>query len=200
MVNIKSIVAKNLVMLRKNKGLTQADIAEKFNYSDKAVSRWEHGESLPDINVLYQICEFYGITLNDLVSKYCSVQDYEDYKKEKNARVYRIWLGILMCAIFWLCATIWFFYSLTILGNPYWVIFIWAVPFSSFTVARYGRAIFNWIVQLVLASVTIWSLITAFYLHALVAYGVNIWLIFIIGLPIEAVVFLWQRVLRYKNR
>ena len=54
--DIKGIVSKNLVTLRKGKGITQAELAERLNYSDKAVSRWEHGDTLPDINVLYELC------------------------------------------------------------------------------------------------------------------------------------------------
>ena len=61
MTDIKPIIAKNLAHFRKQSGLTQAELAEKLNYSDKAVSRWEHGDTLPDINVLNQLCEFYGL-------------------------------------------------------------------------------------------------------------------------------------------
>ena len=74
-MDVKNIVARNLTMLRKNKGMTQAELAEQFNYSDKAVSRWEHGDTLPDINVLHQLCEFYGITMNDLVSEECRIEE-----------------------------------------------------------------------------------------------------------------------------
>ena len=79
----KSIVAKNLTVLRKNKGLTQVELAEQFNYSDKAVSRWEHGDTLPDINILCQLCEFYGISMNDLVNEECQIKEI-DSVKEKN--------------------------------------------------------------------------------------------------------------------
>ena len=63
MKDIKSIVSANLSALRKQKGITQAELAEKLNYSDKAISRWEKGDTLPDLNVLGEICEFYGITV-----------------------------------------------------------------------------------------------------------------------------------------
>ena len=66
MEDIKLIIAQNIVSLRKKHDLTQAELAEKLNYSDKAVSRWEHGDTLPDINVLYQLCDFYGIDMNTL--------------------------------------------------------------------------------------------------------------------------------------
>ena len=69
MKDVKPIIAENLAALRKSRGLTQAELAERLDYSDKAVSRWEHGDTLPDMNVLCDLCEFYGITLDYLVHK-----------------------------------------------------------------------------------------------------------------------------------
>ena len=56
MENIKETIAKNLVELRKSHKLTQSALAEKLNYSDKAISRWEHAETLPDIETLCKVC------------------------------------------------------------------------------------------------------------------------------------------------
>jgi tellurite methyltransferase len=55
MENVKEIIAKNLTELRKANKLTQGALAEKLNYSDKAISRWEHAETLPDIETLCKI-------------------------------------------------------------------------------------------------------------------------------------------------
>ena len=105
MKDVKAIVAKNLTSLRKINGLTQAELAEKLNYSDKAVSRWEHGETMPDINVLYELCEFYGITMNDLVNEEYTA-DAKENGKEKSENAYRMWLGIVTASTVWL-----FFYN-----------------------------------------------------------------------------------------
>ena len=67
--DIKQIIAKNLANLRKNKKITQTELAEQFGYSDKAISKWENGDTLPDIQTLYQLCEFYNVTLDFLVSE-----------------------------------------------------------------------------------------------------------------------------------
>ena len=66
MSDLKQLIAQNLVELRKSRKYTQQDIANMVQYSDKAVSKWEKGESLPDIEVLYQICNIYGVTLDYL--------------------------------------------------------------------------------------------------------------------------------------
>ena len=92
-----------LARLAKQDGLTQAELAEKMNYSDKAVSRWEHGDTLPDVNVLCELCDFYGITLNDLISEECEAE--EDNKSKREIRSYRLWRCILSGAIVWLIAT-----------------------------------------------------------------------------------------------
>ena len=70
--DFKMIVAKNLIKYRKANNLTQLELAEKLNYSDKAVSKWERGESLPDVYMLQVIANMYNVTLNDLVSDECS--------------------------------------------------------------------------------------------------------------------------------
>ena len=69
MENVKAIIAKNLVELRKSKRMTQQELAEKLNYSDKAISRWEHAETLPDIETLCRICDIYGVSFEYLLSK-----------------------------------------------------------------------------------------------------------------------------------
>ena len=63
----KQTVAGNLAALRKARQLTQAQLAEQLHYSDKAVSKWERGESLPDLAVMKQLADFYGILIDDLL-------------------------------------------------------------------------------------------------------------------------------------
>lgn len=53
--------------LRKQKGLTQEQIAEKFNVSNRTVSRWENGNNMPDIDILIEISDYYEVDLRDLL-------------------------------------------------------------------------------------------------------------------------------------
>ena len=64
---IKSMLGKNIGAYRKQQGLTQAGLAEKLNYSDKAISKWERGESIPDVLTLMQLAELFGVTVDDLL-------------------------------------------------------------------------------------------------------------------------------------
>jgi len=68
-MDIKDNLAINLTKYRKAYGLTQAELAEKLNYSDKAVSKWERGESVPDLYVLKQIADFYSVKIDTLISE-----------------------------------------------------------------------------------------------------------------------------------
>lgn len=197
MKDVKAIIAKNLIALRKNKGLTQVELAEKLNYSDKAISRWEHGETLPDVNVLYELCTFYEITMNDLVN-----EDYDPLEKapenDKNAKLYRVWLGILTAVVVLLFATVWFAYS-QITGKGYWIAFIWAIPVSSIILQYTCRSVFNWVAKFVFTSICTWTGITALYLHMLLYEQANLWTVFLVGVPIEALAFLWQKTRKYKE-
>ena len=197
MKDVKTIIAKNLIALRKSKGLTQVELAEKLNYSDKAVSRWEHGETLPDVNVLYELCTFYGITMNDLVSEEYNPANTNP-NEEKNAKLYRVWLGVLTAVVVLLFATVWFAYS-QITGNGYWIAFIWAVPVACVVLLYTCRSVFNWVAKFVFASICTWSGITALYLHMLICEQANLWTVFLIGVPIEALAFLWQKTRKYKE-
>ena len=198
MKDVKSIVAKNLTGLRKKKGLTQVELAERLNYSDKAISRWEHGETMPDINMLYELCEFYGITMNDLVDEDCKIEEI-DQNAEKRARTYRVWLGILTGSVVWLFASVFFAFSQIFKPQGYWVIFVWAVPLSCIVLQYVCRSVFGWIIKFILTSIDVWTILAAMYLHFLVIFGANLWMIFIIGVPLETLAFLWQKMLKYKH-
>lgn len=197
MKDIKGIVAKNLASLRKAKGITQAELAERLNYSDKAVSRWEHGDTLPDINVLCELCDFYGITMNDLVNENCDVKE-EDIN-EKNAKRYRLWLGILTAMVVWLVATVMFTYTQVFTQGGYWNVFVWSLPVSCVVLMYICRSIFNWITKFVFTSIVIWSTLTAMYLHMLVQSNFNLWMVFLIGIPMQILAFLWQKMRKYKK-
>lgn len=196
MKDIRPIISKNLSMLRKEKGLTQAELAEKLNYSDKAVSRWEHGDTLPDVNVLYELCEFYGITINDLVSEDCKVQKEikKEYTKEMNT--YKIWRSILSVSIVWLLVTLIFTYSLAISGNAnLWILFVWAVPVSIIAFYVFGKSFLNSLTRFILSSCIMWTIIASVFVSMIPHV---FWQLFLIGVPLEMIIFLTYKMKKYK--
>ena len=64
---LRRSTAKNIAAYRKAHKDTQLDLARKLNYSDKSVSKWERGEGLPDVYILAQIAQLYGITVSNLI-------------------------------------------------------------------------------------------------------------------------------------
>lgn len=98
-MKLKNNIAKNITAYRKRCNLTQAQLAEKINYSDKAVSKWERGDGIPDTLVMLKLCEIFDVTLNDLVAD----------KVKKKAPVFlrnKVIITILSSLLVWLVATV----------------------------------------------------------------------------------------------
>lgn len=79
-MNVKEIIAKNISGLRKQKGMTQAELADKLCYSNKSISKWERADSLPDAEMLYKIAIFFGVDVNYLFEKH----EYNKINDEQN--------------------------------------------------------------------------------------------------------------------
>jgi len=197
MEDLKIIVGKNLSALRKQRKITQIELAEKFNYSDKAVSKWEQGSTLPDLETLKQLCDFYGVTLDYLTQPENITNPHYDKSREKTILINHIIITCLIAVVVWMVATITFVYPLLFQGKKesYWPIFVWAVPVSSIVLLFSNFIFFNKrkIITLISLSIFIWTLLTSLFLHFLffVDQGTNLWLIFILGIPTQIIVVLW---------
>ena len=178
-------VAQNLIKYRKLNSLTQASLAEKLNYSDKAVSKWESGECLPDVYVLQNIANIYGVTVNDLLS--VNVRP-----KLQPAKVNKVFVPMLSCVIVWLVALLAFF---TIkVAFPYlskaWLTFIIAIP-STFIVKLVFDCIYrNLIMQLISISAIIWTTVLTLHL-ALYSLVNQIILLYLVAIAIEVLAIIW---------
>ena len=82
MKNIREIISTNLIALRKQSGLTQVDLAKKLKYSDKAVSRWEKGEVVPDVETLENIAKVYNVPLTYLLKEHTE-QKHKEFIPQK---------------------------------------------------------------------------------------------------------------------
>lgn len=184
MKDIVTNIASNLALLRKTKKLTQKELAQVFNYSDKAVSRWENGESLPDINMLTKICEFYGVEFEWLLNK------HEEAPKHTNSNKNNIKLTIaalLVVGCFTL-ATVIFVYSKVFMNASYWMAYIWTLPSSLVILSACSFRWWNMLTTCTLLSLAMWTLLLSCFLHFLTT--VNIWPIFLLGIPLQAIIAL----------
>ena len=197
MDDLKTVVGKNLNALRKKAKLTQSELAEKFNCTDKAVSKWEQGATLPDLETLKQLASFYGVSIDYLTEEKNIKNPQFNPKNDRIIFINRVTITCLLSSIIWMIATIIFIYPLLFMNktNAYWPIFIWAVPGNALLLVILNRFFFyrSKIISLVSWTTFLWSLLTAFYMHFtfFTNLGYNLWMIFIVGIPAQAVIILW---------
>ena len=186
--DIKQIIAKNLANLRKNKKITQTELAEQFGYSDKAISKWENGDTLPDIQTLYQLCEFYNVTLDFLVSEQ-SFEEKIKYINHLNKRVIinNSLIELLYCSFVWILAVIIYVYLYTFSEINYWQIFIWALPATTIVMLLFTKVWKQKLYTFLVRSLFFWTLVTACYIQ-FIEY--NIWPLFFLMIPIQVALIL----------
>ena len=187
MNDIKHIIAKNLISLRKKNHLTQNELAEKLNYSDNAVSRWEHAEVTPSIETLEQIAHIYNVPLASLIEDNAVKTAQINDKRQLINKL----AGILITAsIVWFVATISFVMARLIWDYTFWQIYIWAMPIVSLVMMPFhhywGRHIYKYTVL----TVFIWTLLLAIFVQ-LFNLSPWMWIIFILGVPIQIGLSIW---------
>lgn len=200
MEELRKIIGENLAELRKEKKLTQLELAEHFNYSDKTISKWEKGDILPDIETLYQLCEFYGVTL-DYLTHQGSKDEKSDFIKQDNVkkRKNNIVSSAMMVTIVWMIFTIVYVFILMREGKSLWTLFVWGAPATSLVIVFANRLYFHKrIIYFIGFSLFVWSLIAAFYLQFLLI--VNAWPLFLVGIPAEIILILWANIIPTKKK
>ncbi len=188
-MDIKENVALNLIKYRKALSLTQLELAEKLNYSDKAVSKWERGESVPDIYVLQNIAELFGISIDTLISP---PKEEKPSILKQIGRI-RVIKGLTSAVGVWFLAVIGFF-CLEVISPIFqhtWLLFIYAVPITLgilLILATIWKKNFTY---MIFHSLFWWTLILAVYL-SLSVFLTNppkkLWEIFLLGVPVQFLV------------
>lgn len=136
--NWKETLAQNLARLRRENGLTQAELGEKLNYSDKSISKWERAEGIPDLQVMVQLSEMYSVSIDEMIGK----TDEKNMPVKKDGYTHladRTFLMIITQSIIWLIAIV-MFTSLLLFAQETpkkWLMFIYAVPASSLAAGIY---------------------------------------------------------------
>lgn len=190
MEDLRKIIGKNLTELRKRRNLTQLELAEKFNYTDRAISKWENGDTLPDVEVLYNLCEFYGVTID-----YLTHEENSQFKKKGSplAKSNKIAITSLVSSFIWMVATFIFVYSIIKHNaSPLWQSYVWAVPANALVLVYFNHIYFHRkLISFISFSLIIWGVITAFYL----SFGDSeLWPLFLLGIPTQASLVLWLNI------
>lgn len=186
--DLKQTIANNITELRKGMHLTQAELAERMDYTDKAISKWERAESIPDVLTLKRLADIFGVSLDYLIEKE-HLTDKTVFSKQTRSN--RLVISLLAAAAVWLIATVLFVY-LQLYGNANaWIVFVGAVPVMVIVLlvfnSIWGKKKFNYVI----ISVLVWSTLAFAYL-ILIQY--NLFLIFIIGIPIQVMIILWSNI------
>lgn len=182
-VELRHQVAKNLLYYRKLNNLTQSSLAKKLNYSDKAVSKWERGETLPDVYILSCLAELYGVSLTDLTSFKPPIS-----LKEKNKS--RFLISICSIMLVWLIATI-IFISFVIVAphiNKSWLSFIYAIPISLIVGIVFSCLWGSNNLKTIVISLFAWSIPLSICLTFSFS---RLWFLFICVIPFQILILLW---------
>ena len=202
---MKAILGANIVSYRKRQGLTQAGLAEKLNYSDKAVSKWERGESVPDVLTLVQLSELFGVTVNDLLA------DPNRLPEETGAVVGKMEKAVektlkrkadkqsilgLSSLLVWFVALLIFVIVSTLGIEKSWMAFIYAIPANAIVMLSLRSAWHDFRWNKTLISVIMWGALLSLYMSLLLFAHVNVWKLLLLGVPGQLAVFLWFRMFR----
>ena len=183
---LREYFARNLAYYRKALGLTQIELAEKLNYSDKSVSKWERGDGLPDLAVTVQIAEIFGLSVNDLVA--------EKPRRKLMTTRNKIIITLLSMGVAWLVATVLFFLCEIIFPevSVWWLFYIYAIPISAVVGIVFSCILWKKIHIFAAISTLIWSVALCVMLTVSVAASVpKISLIFIIAAVVQILAVLW---------
>ena len=188
-------VAENLTYYRKAAGYTQLEIAEKLNYSDKSISKWERGDGAPDIFVLKTLASFYGVTMDDFFKS-------EKRKIVTNQKRRHWYITGLSVALAWIVAAVAFTVLMIALPGvfPWWLFFLYAAIVSFIITTVFSSVWGRLEYQLISISGIIWTVcLSAYFTTHLIQPMEYDWLIIVTGAPIELLEVIWY-LLRRSNR
>ena len=179
---LRKTVAKNIAAYRKAHHDTQLDLATKLNYSDKSVSKWERGESLPDVYILSQIADLYGVSVSALIGE---IQPPKESKPP-----YHMFILLLSLALTMAVATLLFsMFMICKVPYPAWMFFVYALPVCSIICIVFTSLWWGILWQGVSVSALIWTLGLSLYLSFELE---NVSLIFLVCAALQVLTVLWE--------
>lgn len=208
-LKLKNHIGRNIVAYRKHLRMTQADLAVRLNYSDKAVSKWERGESVPDVLTLVQLAEQFGVTVNDLIADPDALPEQTGAvqramgkaveKTLKRKADKRIILNLSSLLVWFVALLI--FVVLSMLDIPKsWIAFIYAVPADAIVLLSLLSAWkdFRW--NKLLISAIMWGVLASVFATIVMLVDAHMWTkllrLFLLGVPGQIAIFLWFRMYR----
>ena len=193
MKELNEIISKNIADFRKAQNMTQGELAEKINFSDKSISKWERGEAIPDVSVLISMSEIFGVSLDELVSDHSErIVEARSQLSKRN----KFLIAIMSAGLAWLVGTLIFailkvFFP--VIENS-WLCFIYAVPVSMIVFLVFSCLWCKGWTTCLFASLLVWTLLTSICLSS----TYNLWKLFYVGIPLQILFVLWFLMKRKK--
>ena len=202
---LKKQIGDNIASYRKRLGLTQAGLAEKLKYSDKAVSKWERAESVPEVLTLAALAEVLGVTVNDLLADPNELPEETGAVQQAMGRVVeqtlkrnadkRIILSQSSILVWFVARFVYVVVSSLDIPNS-WLAFFYAVPANAIVLLSLRSAWHDFRWNQILISAIMWGSVASVYATLLVLGGWNVWRIFLLGIPGQIAILLWFRLFR----
>lgn len=188
---VKLQIGNNIAAYRKEKGWTQAGLAMRINYSDKAISKWERGESIPDVLTMMLLAEQFGVTVNDLLASNEEAPDPKPAKKADRSIILRL------CSVLVWFVALFFFVILASFHVPFcWVPFVFAVPAYAIVQLSIRSAWGDYQYNKLMISLIVWGSLLSIFVVLRILYARYFYLIFLLGIPGQIAIFLWFRMYR----
>lgn len=190
--DIKEIIGGNITFLRKGKKWTQLELAEKMDYSDKAISKWERGESSPDPDALLALANLFDVQIDYFFHE--NEVEQKKYVKQSNQMfINGLLVTILLCvAAFTISTVVFMIGSLRDINNAktFWIAFIYAIPLCAIVISIFLKRHGYRFAMSISISVLLWSILLVGFLQLLIS-NYNAWMIFLVGVPLEAAIMIY---------
>lgn len=202
MEELEKTVGRNLAALRKARNLTQGQVGERFNYTDKSISKWEHGEALPDVKTLSQLADFYGVTLDFLVHEASEEVLREKGRKDpRDVKRNQLIITLLAVTFIWSLAAVVFAGAWVLEAE--WqpaLAFAWALPLTMVSLwwsnRKWGKFRYRKYIDIGF----IWSFFIAVYLECGFDIenggGWGLWYLLFLAVPLTIAIVFIDRMMR----
>lgn len=188
LTDLKKIVAQNIYYLRSVNQMTQMELGEKLSYSDKAISKWERADGLPDALVLKNMSEIFGVSVDYILSEHTEQEKKVETKTSRRSiallgNVIKIAMVTISLLVFILIAMYTEVY--------YWQSFIYAIPAIAIVGIVFGSLLKKRWQVFLYVSLLMWSILMAIFFALFeVANEYKVWLIFFVGIPAQVMILL----------
>lgn len=199
---VKARIGANIAFYRKQAGLTQLTLAEKLNYSDKAVSKWERGDSVPDVLTLMQIAALFHITVDALLGDVDALPENPSTLERAMTQVSEkalkrkanknIILALSTTLVWFVALFVFVVFSSFSIPNS-WLAFFYAVPVNAIVLLSLRSAWHDFRWNKVLISAIVWGSLLSIYMSIRAFLNFNAWKVFLLGIPGQIAIFLWFR-------